>query len=149
MERILDPQTFCQVGVIVRDIEAALDRYCRIFGCERPAVIITDEPEKARAVYRGAPTDARAKLAFLRIGSVSLELIEPQGGASTWQEFLDQHGEGVHHLAFGVKASDAVAAQFAAAGMPVAQQGHYEGGMYTYIDGEKSLGLILELLEDF
>ncbi|MBI5668616.1 MAG: VOC family protein [Chloroflexi bacterium] len=92
-----------QVGIVVRDIEAAIDRYCAILGMERPEIIITDEPDKARTTYNGQPTQARAKLAFFHLGQVDIELIEPIGGPSTWQAFLDEKGEGVHHIAFWVK----------------------------------------------
>ena len=82
----------CQVGLIVRDIERSLETYGRVFGVPKPDVIITDEPEIAHTRYRGKSTDARAKLAFFDMGQVSLELIEPIGGPSTWQEFLDEKG---------------------------------------------------------
>jgi methylmalonyl-CoA/ethylmalonyl-CoA epimerase len=133
----------------VRDIEQKIEAYCRVFGFDRPEVIITDAPEKARAAYRGKPTSAQAKLAFMPIGSVQLELIQPLGGDSTWQEFLDTHGEGVHHIAFEVKGTDGVTRRLAEQKMDVVQQGYYEGGMYTYVDGTSALGVILELLENF
>jgi len=43
------------------------------------------------------------------LGSLSLELIEPVGGPSTWREFLDTRGEGVHHIAFHVPDTEAEA----------------------------------------
>jgi methylmalonyl-CoA/ethylmalonyl-CoA epimerase len=139
----------CQVGLVVRDIEKSVEAFSRIFRVSKPKISITDEPEKARAVYRGAPTQARAKLAFFDMGSLSLELIEPVGGPSTWQEFLDEHGEGVHHIAFRVKGTDEVVAFLHTLDMNVVQHGHYTGGMYTYVDSTPALGFILELLENF
>ena len=41
--------------------------------------------EETNIKYRGKPTDGRAKLAFLKLGEISLELIEPIGGPSIWQ----------------------------------------------------------------
>jgi 4-hydroxyphenylpyruvate dioxygenase-like putative hemolysin len=83
------------------------------------------------------------------MGQVTIELIEPVGGPSTWQEFLDKHGEGVHHLAFMVKGTDQVVAVLEGQGIPMVQQGDYTGGRYTYLDGESKLGVVLELLENF
>ncbi len=139
----------CQIGLVVKDIEASVEAYSRVFGLPKPNVIITDEPEKARAVYRGATTNAQAKLAFFNMGQVDIELIEPIGEPSTWQEALDEQGEGVHHIAFIIKDTKQVVAYLEAQGMPVIQQGHYTGGMYTYIDSAPALGVVLELLENF
>ena len=70
---------------------------------------------------------ARAKLAFFKMGQISLELIEPIGGPSTWKEFLDGHGDGVHHIAFRVKGMDDVLTYLNGKGLPTAQRGDYTG----------------------
>jgi methylmalonyl-CoA/ethylmalonyl-CoA epimerase len=139
----------CQVGLIVRDIERSAEAYSRVFGVPKPEVIATGEQEVAHTKYRGEPTDARAKLAFFTMGQVTLELIEPIGGPSTWQEFLDGQGEGVHHIAFFVKDTDRVVTFLEQNDIAVIQQGDYAGGRYTYVDSAPSLGVILELLENF
>jgi methylmalonyl-CoA/ethylmalonyl-CoA epimerase len=139
----------CQVGLIVRDIERSAEAYSRVFGVPKPEFIVTDEQEIAHTRYRGEPTDARAKLAFFEMGQVTLELIEPIGGPSTWQECLDERGEGVHHIAFFVKDTDQVVASLEQNDIAVIQQGDYTGGRYTYMDSASALGVILELLENF
>ncbi len=145
---ILSTKSFCQVGLVVRDIERSLEAYCRLFGVPIPEIGLTDELAKARTVYRGQPTEARARLAFIDLGAVSLELIEPVGGPSTWREFLDAHGEGVHHIAFMVDDTPQAVEALAGQGLPAVQQGYYTGGMYTYIDSAPSLAVILELLQN-
>jgi methylmalonyl-CoA/ethylmalonyl-CoA epimerase len=139
----------CQVGLVVRDIERAIEAYSRVFGMPAPEIIVTDGQEIAHTRYRGEPTDARAKLAFFDMGQVTLELIEPLGGPSTWQEFLDERGEGVHHVAFFVKDTDQAVAFLEQNDITVVQQGDYDGGRYTYADSVSELGVILELLENF
>ena len=148
-ENILGTNQVCQVGLVVHDIEKSLDAYCGVLGIARPKVNITDEYELAKTAYRGQPSYARAKLAFIDMGQVQLELIEPIGEPSTWKEALDEKGEGVHHIAFIVKGTGQVVQKLAEKGMPVAQQGYYTGGMYTYIDSARDLGVVLELLENF
>lgn len=138
----------CQVGLIVRDIERSIETYSRVFGIPKPGIIVTDGPEIAHTRFRGEPTDARAKLAFFEMGQVSLELIEPIGGPSTWQEFLDEKGEGVHHIAFVVKDTDEAVKFLEGEGVGVMQQGDYTGGRYTYLDSASTLGVVLELLEN-
>ena len=137
----------CQVGLVVRDIERAAKAYADVFGLPVPNVSITDEESKAHTRYRSAPTQGRAKLAFFQMGPVSLELIEPIGGPSTWREFLDLRGEGVHHIAFHVKGMDQVLAYLAGKGIPLVQKGDFTGGRYAYTDSAPKLGVILELLE--
>jgi methylmalonyl-CoA/ethylmalonyl-CoA epimerase len=139
----------CQVGLIVRDIERSIAAYSRVFGMSEPEVIVTDGPEIAHTRFKGEPTDARAKLAFFQMGQVSLELIEPIGGPSTWREFLDEKGEGVHHIAFFVKDTDEAVRFLDGEDISVVQQGDYTGGRYTYLDSASALGVALELLENF
>ncbi|MBN1582283.1 MAG: VOC family protein [Anaerolineae bacterium] len=138
----------CQIGLIVKDIEKSSRAYADLFGMDVPQWIITDTEDKAHTRYRGEPTQARAKLAFFHLGAVDLELIEPDGKPSTWQEFLDTHGEGVHHIAFQIKGMEEQIAILDKKGMPLVQTGDYTGGRYAYVDGSKQLAVILELLEN-
>ncbi len=135
-----------QVAVVVRDIEKTARNYADLFGMEMPNIVITDPEEKAHTRYRGQPTQARAKLAFFKMGSLSLELIEPVGSPSTWQEFLDQHGEGIHHIAFQVEDMDETVRFLESKGMPLIQRGDFTGGCYAYMDSTSRLGAIIELL---
>ena len=138
----------CQIGLVVRDIEKSAKAYADLFGVDVPDWSLTDPEEKAHTRYRGKSTEGRAKLAFFQVGEVSLELIEPVGGPSTWQEFLETKGEGVHHMAFQIKGMDEQVAILEKKGMPLVQRGDYTGGCYGYIDSSSQLGVILELLEN-
>lgn len=137
-----------QIGLVVKDIDASIDSYVSILGLPRPNVIVTDSVDLAKTVYRGNSTPARAKLAFFDMGQVQIELIEPDGQPSTWQEALDARGECVHHIAFQIKDTGKVVAYLEGNGLETVQQGYYTGGMYTYLDAPQ-LGLVLELLENF
>jgi 4-hydroxyphenylpyruvate dioxygenase-like putative hemolysin len=139
-----------QVGVIVKDIAKTLDAYMDVFKLEKcPEIILTDGPDISNMKYHGQRSEAVAKLAFIHMGQVDIELIEPVGEPSTWKEFLDTHGEGVHHLAFFVKGTDQVVAYLEGKGIPMVQRGDYTGGMYTYMDSSAKLKVMLELLENF
>ena len=139
-----------QIALVVKDINKTIDAYCRVLGLPRPGVMVTDA-EAGNDMYRGERTHAQAKLAFFNLGQVTLELIEPLpgGGGSVWQEVLDAKGEGVHHIAFNIQGTDTVTDYLAEHDIPVIQQGDYTGGMYTYVDSEPVLGVMLELLENF
>ncbi|MBN2305840.1 MAG: VOC family protein [Anaerolineae bacterium] len=144
----ITPPVVTQIGIVVRDIERTVAAYSRIFGVDAPPVLVTDEYDKAHTIFNGQPTEARAKLAFFQMGQVSIELIEPIGGPSTWRQFLEERGEGVHHIAFQVQDTDGVVRALDAEGIPVEQQGDYTGGRYTYLNSASAVGTILELLEN-
>ncbi|WP_049823071.1 VOC family protein [Thermobaculum terrenum] len=134
-----------QVGMVVKDIEKAARRWAALLGSPMPEVIVTAPWEQAHTEYRGAPTPARAKLAFFHLGQVDLELIEPIDGPSTWQDHLQTHGESIHHVAFRVQDMEEVIAALEAKGLSLLQRGDYTGGRYAYLEDS---GAIIELLED-
>jgi len=144
----LGTTTVTQVAIVVRDIEAKARAWAHVLGLPMPAVIVTDPVELAHTEYQGQPSPARAKLAFFQVGQVSLELIEPIGGPSTWQEHLEAHGESLHHIAFQIQGMQDKLAYLDANDIPLVQRGEYKGGRYAYADGTQALGTVLELLED-
>ncbi|HOP94922.1 MAG: VOC family protein [Dictyoglomaceae bacterium] len=147
---VLGTDVVVQIGIIVKDIEKVVEEYAKIFGVEKPEITITDMYEKAHTEYKGEPTNARAKLAFFRnFKNIEIEFIEPDENPSTWREFLETHGEGIHHLGFSIKGTNQVIERFKMQGIDVAQNGDYEGGRYTYLESFGKLKFIIELLENF
>lgn len=136
-----------QVGMVVEDIAATSRNIADFFGVPMPEIMTTDPQEKSQALYKGQPCHAKAQLAFFQMGQVTLELIQPDEQPSTWREFLDEHGEGVHHLAFEVKGMRQVIEMAHGKGAPLVQKGEYTGGRYAYLDSFSKLGFIMELLE--
>ncbi|WP_110930722.1 VOC family protein [Paenibacillus bouchesdurhonensis] len=145
---LLGTNVITQIGIIVRDIEKVSQSYADFFGIEKPQWFWTDGVEVAQTELRGESSAARAKLAFFDCGSLQLELIEPDEHPSTWREFLDEHGEGVHHIAFVIKGMKEKIAVLEAKQMPLIQKGEYTGGRYAYMDTFKELKVMVELLEN-
>jgi methylmalonyl-CoA/ethylmalonyl-CoA epimerase len=141
---ILGTKVITQIGILVRDIEKTSQAYADFLGMEKPQWSITDAAEKAQTQYRGKRTDARAKLAFFDMGSLQLELIEPDHNPSTWRESLDKNGEGPHHIAFVIEGIKEKIAVLERNQMPLLQKGEYTGGRYAL----KDLKVIIELLEN-
>ncbi|MCJ8009007.1 VOC family protein [Lederbergia wuyishanensis] len=148
MTNLLGTNVITQIGILVHDIEKTSQVYADFFGVEKPDAILTDTIEKAQTEYRGEPSVARAKLAFFNMGSLQVELIEPDENPSTWREHLDEHGEGVHHIAFQIEGMKEKIQVLEQANMPLVQKGEYEGGRYAYIDSVKDLKVMIELLEN-
>ena len=140
-----------QIGIVVRDVEESAKSYAEFFGVEVPKIIISETEDKAKTRYYGKPTMARVRQAFFNFDNISIELLEPVGGPSTWKDFLDSKGEGFHHIAFEIKGMDDKIAQMQDRGIPLSQQGRWtggSGGRYAYFESEKQLAVILELLEN-
>jgi methylmalonyl-CoA/ethylmalonyl-CoA epimerase len=146
---LISSKTVTQVAIVVKDIEKARNNWAQVLGIEAPEVSVAESNPSRPTLYNGKPSDAKAKLAFLSMDNLQIELIEPMGGNSTWQEFLDKNGEGIHHIAFWIKDINGMEKKFQLQGMPTVMSGGWDGGAYNYISSEKELGCILELLENY
>lgn len=82
------------------------------------------------------------------MGSLQLELIEPDHEPSTWRDYLNEHGERVHHIAFVAEGMKDKIMLLEGKGFPLQQKGEYTGGRYAYLDTFKELKVVLELLEN-
>ena len=142
----LDSTTVVQIGIIVKDAEKTASHYAEVFGIPKPAIVPIADDSFAKTNYRGQASAAKGKAAFFDLGPVQMELIEPVGAPSTWEEFLRTHGEGIHHIAFKTQDMSAARGFLASKGMETIQQGGWDGGQYAYVDCSEQLGLILELL---
>ena len=137
-----------QVAIVTADIETSAKRWAAILGEPVPEIRTTRPGHDVKMVYKGQPTDGQVKLTFFKKGPVVLELLEPVGGPSAWKDGLDAHGESFHHLGFAVKDVDESTAALEKMGYPVLHRGRYDSddGTYVYLDSEKKLGLMVELL---
>jgi len=139
-----------QVGIIVENIEEATKEWTRFLGLETaPGISVATGSELNPTMYRGNPSGATARLSFFKLDNITIELIQPDGKPSTWQEFLDTRGQGIHHIAFNVKGMESYIRNFEAHGIPMVQHGGWETGEYSYMDGTENLALIIELLEHY
>lgn len=153
----LGQKVLVQVCVIVDDADKYARNYCAVFGLEMPESQITQGFSHTQATYYDQPTEAKAKIYSWQLGEVALELLEPLGPPSVWQDWLDAHGPSVHHVAFFVKNAEGVAQSFVEHGFPLAQQGFFSGlfpngghtGKYLYMETEKALATTFELLEHY
>lgn len=77
------------LGIAVESIEKALPYFENVLGL------------KCYAIEEVA--DQKVKTAFLKVGEVKLELLEPTSPDSAVAKFLEKGGRGVHHVAFAVE----------------------------------------------
>ena len=147
---IFKESVLAHVCFVVKDIEKTSQMYADFFGIENPDWFWTGEYEKELTEYRNNPTPARAKLAFFNLGSLQIELIEPDEGPSIWREFLEKNGEGFHHIGINVKDMEGKIKVLEQNAMPVLQKGgNPSAGHYSYIDTIDNLKTMFELLEGY
>ena len=85
--------------VVVRDVEKTAKNISEKFGIGPFEVRMKSYPE-SQASIRGEPVAYTLKFAYAKAGPITLELVETVEGRTIYQEFLEEHGEGLHHLGF-------------------------------------------------
>ena len=152
MAGIVGSGLVAQVGFVVNDIETTKRKWAEFLGVDVPETQPCGDYEITQTVFEGQPApNANSLLAFLDVGpGLQIELIQPNDEPSTWRNYLNEHGEGMHHLAFQVKDSKAQIANAEAAGLRLVQHGVYGdgGGEYNYLEAP-DLKCIIELLESY
>jgi hypothetical protein len=139
---------FIQIAIVVEDIEAAIDTWCELFDAPRPDVRVTEAVPNPNETYRGEVASYGLKFAVIDCAERGfvVELHEPDQNPSTFREFLDEHGNGVHHVGFQVgEARDAVVGELESKGFALRTVGVYEDGSWTVVDGEDTLGVNLNI----
>ena len=143
---------FAQVGFIVKDVEATKRKWAEFLGVDVPETQPVGNYSVTQTTFMGQPApEASCLMAFFDVGpGLQLELIQPNEAPSTWRNFLNEHGEGMHHIAFQVQDSARQVANAEAAGLKLVQHGVYGdgGGEYNYLDAPE-LKCIVELLESY
>lgn len=137
-----------QVAIVVEDLKDGMDRYRGILGIEPWTVHRFEPPNLTETTYRGEDVEYGMLLALGDAGDTTIELIEPTTGPNLYEDHLEAHGEGLHHVAyFGWSEAETyeVIEAFEAAGMPVVQSGNYLGTDFWYLDTAEELnGLCFE-----
>ena len=117
MNHPVDPKGFIQINIVVRDIEAAARQWASLLGIPQPEVRTIRLEGGENYQYRGRPETCGLRVCNIDMPGFMLELHEPAGGESTFQEFLDKHGNGVHHIGFEVGSHrDSIIEELAGAG---------------------------------
>ena len=142
---VIDGKKICQIALVVKDIEKTANEYAKLFGVDVPEIFQIPPVEEAHTRFRGELTKTRAKLAVFDLGQVVLELTEPDNEPSSWKEYLETHGEGVHHIAFMTDDREQEVEYFAHKDIPIRHYGEYEGGNYTVFDTKDQFGLYLQV----
>ena len=137
---------FIQVCIVVSDIEKAAETWAKFFNVPVPEITVKPPVVNPNVTYRGKEGCDGVKITGINAGPFVIELIEPDENESTFREFLDKHGNGVHHLGFAVgDRRDDVINELEDLGYIMRTVGYYPGGSWTIVDSEDDLGVNLNI----
>jgi methylmalonyl-CoA/ethylmalonyl-CoA epimerase len=121
------------VAVVVRDTDAALRTFSDRLGLP--------------VAHSETQDEAGVRLTYLDCGNVYLQLVEPTDPDHELARWLDEHGEGLHHICFGVDDALAAAAELAPDGAPAPVAGSGRGRLSSFVPGDPPHGVRLECTE--
>jgi len=152
--RVLTLPRLNQLGIVVRDMERAIDYFSRTFGLGPWFRAGLADEEHYRGGMERIKYDLDIVMAFS--GGIMLELISYlKGDRNIYLDHLEQHGEGIHHLGFFVNDFDRRMEAVRDTGIGVLQSGVIKstgkaGGSetkYAYLDTAETGGIIFEYIQ--
>jgi len=124
------------VGIAVRNIDETLQVFEKILGLKHEKTLTLEE--------------RKLKVAFLEAGETKIELCEPMDKEGTIAKFLQNRGEGIHHIAFKVTDIEDMLKQLKNKGVTlideVPRKGA-EGGKIAFIHPKSTKSVLIELCE--
>lgn len=146
----LNKDQFIQVTIVVDDIRRAAKAWAALLDVPEPEIWVNhlESNDDYPYTYRGQdnkPCDLQ--MCVIEMGNWMLELHQVDGAPSTFREFLNKHGQGVHHLGFEVgDARDEVIERLKEMGFDTERTiGIYPGSSWTIVDAEDVLGVNLNI----
>jgi methylmalonyl-CoA/ethylmalonyl-CoA epimerase len=137
-----------QVAAVVHDLDEAMERYHRALGWGPWNVYEHVAPSLHHTHYRGREVEYSMLGAEVQAGPIVFELLQPLEGPSIYRDWLDEHGEGLHHVAVmrhTPEESDALKAHYRALGAEPLMGGRIgETIEFYYLDTEPLLKIIIE-----
>ena len=124
-----------QIGIVVKDMEKSLKFYEQMFG---PPFLTLESDVKS----------GKLKISLFQVGEIQLELIEVVEGETIHSKFLRETGEGLHHIGFIVEDIEEELIRLEKEGISVLESGIIQEMVkFAYLDTQKRLGIILELIQ--
>jgi methylmalonyl-CoA/ethylmalonyl-CoA epimerase len=125
------------LGIAVKSLEEAIPYYEKVLGLECYNI-----EEVA---------DQKVRTAFFRVGGTKIELLEPTGEDSAVAKFIENRGEGIHHIAFAVKDIAGALAEAEEKGVRLidkSPRGGAEGLTIAFLHPKSTGGVLTEFCED-
>ena len=138
-----------QIGIVVRDLDATIQKYVDEYGIgpwERHDELTPANATDLR-VYGQPVALWRVAAASAMVGQVMWELIAPLDDESIFARFLAEKGGGVQHIAVATPNCDQAVAAPAQRGHDLVLGGTFSGIRVAYLPTDRDLGVILEIFD--
>ena len=124
------------VALAVRDLDAAIADYARLYGAEPTS--------------REVVAEQGVEEAMIPVGGSYIQLLQPLGSDTPVGRFIESHGEGMHHIALAVADIEAALAHLKAEGSRLIDEqprigGH--GARIAFVHPKSFAGTLVELVE--
>ena len=129
-----------QISFAVTDMDEALPRYTAMFG-----PFTSFEVPDLEAIVHGEPTKTTLKLGFGRTGDVEVELVEVRNGSWPTVAWLEERGEGLHHVRYPVDDLEATRDEMVSAGFVVTLESA-DRKSFAYLESPMLNGMTVELI---
>ena len=123
------------IGIAVKSIEETSKYYEGVLGL------------KCYAIEEVA--DQKVKTAFFKVGQTKIELLEPTAEDSTVAKFIENKGEGIHHIAFCVNGIEKCLSEVELAGLRLidkAPRKGAEGLSIAFLHPKSTFGVLTEII---
>lgn len=125
------------IGMVVKNVDEALDVYKRAFDLD--------------PIKREVIEETKLKIAFIKVGEVLIEFVEPmEPGFGMIGEFLEDQGEGLHHIAYRVENIEAALEKMRQENIPLMDeepQAGADASRIVFLQSTSTHGVITELVE--
>ena len=131
------------VGLVVSDLDAAMNGYSENFGYG----FFQFEVNQGNATLSESSLTFSLRFGIGQLGPNLMELIQPVSGTTIYSRFLAERGPGLHHLAFSVTDLAGARKQLDAYGYRCVQNGTIRGLVdFSYYTAQ-GVACIVELLQ--
>lgn len=137
-----------QIGIVVPDLDKTTRMLDSLFGIGPFRSVVWPNRPESKYEHRGVEEHILISQAFVQLGQVEIELIQPlEGERNAYKQFLDRTGGGIHHILFEVKDIDPALQALAESGVTVLQSGTgiRPGTRWALLDTQVQLGFLVEL----
>lgn len=138
-----------QIAVVVKDVQKAMEHYWNILGIGPWDVRHFCNDNVRNFHFHGRTVTEKFEFicAVAWEGDMEFELIQPIKGPNIYWQFLDEKGEGLHHIKEVVpdERIPQVLQEFKDRGSEVLQTGWIDNDVHYYLDTEELLGFVYEI----
>jgi len=124
---------FNHVGIAIKDLDRTIEFFEKTYG--------------AKLLWRKKFDDQKIESAFVAIGEAKFELTASLEPGSVIAKFIENRGEGIHHVSLEVDQFEEVIKEFKAKGSRVMAEADTEDFKAAFIHPQGNFGVLTEIIE--